>query len=76
MAAMNTTTIPNVDLNLLFAFDALLAERNVSRAAERVGLSQPAMSNALGRLRVLFDDPILVRSGRGMVPTPRAESLV
>jgi DNA-binding transcriptional LysR family regulator len=61
-----------VDLNLLVALDALLAERNVSRAAQRVGLSQPAMSRALARLRDLLDDPILLRSGREMVPTARA----
>jgi DNA-binding transcriptional LysR family regulator len=61
-----------VDLNLLIALDALLAERSVSRAAARVGLSQPAMSRALSRLRDLLDDPVLVRAGREMVPTSRA----
>lgn len=64
-----------LDLNLLVALDALLAEGNVTRAAERLGLSQPAMSHALNRLRALLDDPILVRTPRGMVPTPRAEEL-
>ena len=64
-----------VDLNLLVALDALLAERHVTRAAERVGLSQPAMSNALGRLRHLFKDAILVRTATGMQPTPRARAL-
>ncbi|HTZ81299.1 MAG TPA: LysR family transcriptional regulator [Stellaceae bacterium] len=64
-----------VDLNLLVALDALLAERHVTRAAERVGLSQPAMSNALGRLRHLFADEILVRTATGMQPTPRARAL-
>jgi DNA-binding transcriptional LysR family regulator len=64
-----------IDLNLLVALDALLAEGNVTRAAERLGLSQPAMSHALNRLRALLDDPILVRTPRGMVPTPRAEEL-
>jgi DNA-binding transcriptional LysR family regulator len=64
-----------LDLNLLVALDALLVEGNVTRAAERLGLSQPAMSHALNRLRVLLDDPILVRTPRGMVPTPRAEEL-
>lgn len=57
------------------ALDALLVEGNVTRAAERLGLSQPAMSHALNRLRTLLDDPILVRTPRGMVPTPRAEEL-
>lgn len=64
-----------LDLNLLVALDALLSEQSVTRAAHRVGLSQPAMSHALGRLREHFGDPILVRSGRSMVMTPRAEAL-
>lgn len=67
--------ITSVDLNLLVAFDALMSERNVTRAARRIGLSQPAMSNALSRLRALFDDELFVRSGRGMEPTARAQSL-
>ena len=53
----------NFDLNLLRVLDALLRERNVSRAAERLSLSQPAVSNALARLRELLDDPLLVRAG-------------
>jgi len=65
-----------VDLNLLVALDALLRERSVTRAAARVGLSQPGMSNALARLRRLFDDPLLVRRGSTLVPTPRAQALV
>lgn len=64
-----------LDLNLLVALDALLKERNISRAAERVHLSQPAMSNALGRLRAYFEDDLLTPVGRQMVLTPRAESL-
>ncbi|MGE6660867.1 LysR family transcriptional regulator [Pseudomonas sp. NPDC077408] len=67
--------IYNFDLNLLRVLDALLRERNVSRAAERLSLSQPAVSNALNRLRELLDDPLLVRAGRAMQPTPRALSL-
>jgi DNA-binding transcriptional LysR family regulator len=63
------------DLNLLFALDALLQEENVSRAARRVGLSTPAMSHALARLRITVDDPLLVRAGRRMVPTPRAAGM-
>jgi LysR family nod box-dependent transcriptional activator len=66
----------SVDLNLLVALDALLAERNVTRAADRVGLSQPGMSSALARLRKLFDDPLLVREGTALVATARAEGLV
>jgi len=67
--------ISNFDLNLLRVLDALLREQNVSRAAERLALSQPAVSNALGRLRELLDDPLLVRVGRSMQPTPRAQAL-
>src|SRR5690349_8347393 len=67
--------LAGIDLNLLVAFDALMAERSVSQAATRVGLSQPAMSNALGRLRRLLDDPVMVRSRQGMEPTTRALEL-
>ena len=67
--------IQTFDLNLLRVLDALLRERNVSRAAERLALSQPAVSNALNRLRELLDDPLLVRAGRAMQPTPRALAL-
>ena len=65
-----------VDLNLLVALEALLAERNVTRAAERLSIGQPAMSAALNRLRKLFDDPLLARVGGELVPTPLAETLV
>lgn len=65
----------NFDLNLLRVLDALLREQNVSRAAERLSLSQPAVSNALNRLRELLGDPLLVRVGRRMQPTPRALAL-
>lgn len=64
-----------VDLNLLVALEALIEESNVTRAATKVGLSQPAMSRALRRLRDLLSDPILVRGPRGMAPTARARSL-
>lgn len=67
--------ISSVDLNLLTAFEALLEERNVTRAAKRVHLSQPAMSNALARLRVLFEDPLFKRVSRGITPTTRALEL-
>jgi len=63
------------DLNLLKAFDALLEECSVSRAAARVHLSQPAMSNALARLREALDDPVMVRTPQGMEPTIRALAL-
>ena len=65
----------NIDLNLLVIFDALMAERHVTRAGQRVGLSQPAMSSALSRLRQIFQDELLVRTPSGMEPTPRALSL-
>lgn len=63
------------DLNLLRVLDALLREQNVSRAADRLALSQPAVSNALSRLRELFGDPLLVRIGRRMQPTLKALAL-
>lgn len=65
-----------IDLNLLIALDALLAERNVTRAAERMHMTQSAMSGVLARLREYFDDPLLVPVGRTMRLSPRAESLV
>ncbi|MGH6979966.1 MAG: LysR substrate-binding domain-containing protein, partial [Stellaceae bacterium] len=64
------------DLNLLVALDALLKERNVTRAGQRIGLSQPAMSGTLARLRELFGDELLVRVGRHLELTPRAQELV
>jgi len=64
--------LDNFDLNLLVAFDALLEERNVTRAARRLNMTQSAMSASLKRLRDSFDDPILVQHGKSMVPTPHA----
>lgn len=64
-----------LDLNLLKAFDALLDERSVTRAAARLALTQPAVSGMLNRLRESFDDPLFVRSQRGVVPTLRAQEL-
>lgn len=64
-----------VDLNLLLHFDALMRTANVSRAAEELRISQPAMSGALSRLRQLFGDPLLIRSGHAMVPTERGVEL-
>ncbi len=66
---------PPLDLNLLAAFDALWIERSVTRAGKRVGLSQPAMSGALGRLRVMLNDPLFVRDKTGLRPTERAAQL-
>jgi len=62
----------DLDLNLLRVFDAVLREKSVTRAGQHVGLSQPAMSNALARLRNLFGDPLFVRTPSGMNPTPCA----
>ena len=64
-----------IDLNLLVVLDAVLAERSVSRAARRLHVTAPAVSNALARLRATLGDPIVTRSGRGIVPTPRALEL-
>lgn len=64
-----------VDLNLLTVFEAILTEQNITRAAASLGMSQPAMSNALARLRELLKDPLFVRTGRGMLPTERAKQL-
>lgn len=64
-----------IDLNLIEALDALLAENSVTKAAARLHTSAPAMSRALARLRRTFDDPLLVRAGRDLVPTPRALEL-
>lgn len=68
--------LTQIDTNLLVALDVLLAERHVTRAARRLGVTQSAMSQTLRRLRHTFDDPLLVRTGSRMVPTPRAEALV
>ncbi|MFO6446313.1 LysR substrate-binding domain-containing protein [Erythrobacter sp. NE805] len=65
----------SIDLNLLPVLDALLRHRNATRAGQEVGLSQPAMSRALGRLRELLGDPLLVRGAGGALLTPRAEAL-
>ena len=64
-----------IDLNLLIHLDVLLRERNVTNAANVLGVSQPAMSNGLRRLRELFEDPLLVRTSEGMTPTERALDL-
>jgi DNA-binding transcriptional LysR family regulator len=72
---MDIRDLGRLDLNLLVALEALLEEGNVSRAAQRVFVTQSAMSKTLGRLRDLFDDPLFIRRGATMVPTPRAEQL-
>lgn len=75
MVFIHFMDIRAVDLNLLKAFDALMAERAVTRAALRIGLSQPAMSHALSRLRDLFADELFVRSANGMEPSARAREI-
>ena len=72
---MNTHDLAKIDLNLLISLQVLLEEQNVSRAAERLFITQPAMSKTLSRLRNLFDDPLFTRSSHGMQPTPRALEL-
>ncbi len=75
MEDITNVNIRGLNLNLLPVLDALLAERHVSRAARRLGLSQPAVSNALAQLRARLGDPLLVRGPGGMVPTERALAL-
>ena len=72
---MNLNRLARIDLNLLVALHILLEEGSVSRAADRLSITQPAMSKTLGRLRETFDDPLFVRSKRGIQPTPRALGL-
>lgn len=73
MHRINTKAL---DLNLLVVLEALLSEHSVTRASEKLDLSQSATSHALGRLRKFFQDPLLVRTPKGMVPTRRAEELI
>jgi DNA-binding transcriptional LysR family regulator len=75
MRYIHIVNIAALNLNLLPVLDALLSERSVSRAGARLGLSQPAVSNALGQLRGILGDPLLVRKGAGMAPTERALAL-
>jgi DNA-binding transcriptional LysR family regulator len=72
---IDSMNLRSIDLNLLTVFDAIMAEGNQSRAAHRLGMSQPAMSNALARLRAALDDPLFVRTAQGMTPTPRGRAL-
>jgi DNA-binding transcriptional LysR family regulator len=75
MVSIDLVDIRAVDLNLLKALDALMTERAVTRAAARIGLSQPAMSHALSRLRGVFADELFVRAATGMEPTARAREI-
>ncbi|HCE38643.1 MAG: LysR family transcriptional regulator [Alcanivorax sp.] len=67
--------LASADLNLLKYLDVLLREKNVTRAAEQLGITQPAMSNSLKRLRLMFGDPLLIRTSEGMTATDRAQEL-
>lgn len=72
---MNLASLSSADLNLLPVFQVLLEERNVTRAAGRLNLTQPAISRNLARLRQLFNDPLFTRTPKGLAPTPRAQTL-
>jgi DNA-binding transcriptional LysR family regulator len=75
MNVITTVNLANIDLNLFHVLHTVLEERSATGAARRLNVTQSAVSNALARLRQLVDDPIVVRSARGLVPTPRAEKL-
>src|SRR5688572_27548955 len=75
MLIMNDVNLSSIDLNLLVVVDAVLETRSATRAAARLHVTQSAVSNALRRARELFGDPLLVRTGRGLCPTPMAEAL-
>ncbi|SVD75301.1 uncharacterized protein METZ01_LOCUS428155, partial [marine metagenome] len=68
--------LSDIDLNLFVVFDAIYTEGNLTRAGEIIGITQPAVSNSLSRLRNLFDDPLFVRTADGMVPTPVAQNII
>jgi len=68
--------LSDVDLNLFVVFDAIYTEGNLTRAGEIIGITQPAVSNSLSRLRKLFDDPLFVRTADGMMPTPVAQNII
>src|SRR5262249_11573397 len=76
MYDIHTMNIRNQDLNLLATFVVISEELNLSRASQRLGLSQPAVSHALSRLRKQFSDPLFVRGQRGLVATPRVNTLL
>ncbi len=68
--------LSDIDLNLFVVLDAIYTEGNLTRAGEIIGITQPAVSNSLSRLRNLFDDPLFVRTAEGMVPTPVAQNVI
>lgn len=75
MRFIDDMNLRSFDLNLLPVLEAILSEGNLTRAAEKLSMSQPAMSNALSRLRLALNDPLFRRTSRGMIPTPRARSM-
>ncbi|MFO0127987.1 MAG: LysR family transcriptional regulator, partial [Pseudanabaena sp.] len=72
---MKSINLAAIDLNLLVAFEALIEQRSVTKAAEKLQIGQPAMSASLNRLRGLFDDDLFVRLGRQMHPTVKAQAI-
>lgn len=75
MSTRNSPRLASIDLNLLTVFDAVMRERSTTGAGKRLGMSQPAVSHALGRLRHMLKDELFVRGPHGMMPTPRADQL-
>ena len=73
---MKTVHLSRIDLNLFVVFDAIYTESGITRASKRLSLTQPAISHALGRLRELFDDPLFIRQGKAMIPTPLARVMI
>ena len=73
---MKTIHLSRIDLNLFVVFDAIYTEGGITRASKRLSLTQPAISHALGRLRELFDDPLFMRQGQAMIPTPLARVMI
>ena len=73
---MNRNELRKADMNLMVVFETLMLERNVTRAAEKLFLGQPAISSALNRLRALFNDPLFIRVGHRMEPTARANEII
>jgi DNA-binding transcriptional LysR family regulator len=73
---MKAIHLSRIDLNLFVVFDAIYTEGGITHAAKRLSLTQPAISHALARLRELFDDPLFMRQGKGMIPTPLARVMI
>jgi len=73
---MKTVHLSRIDLNLFVVFDTIYTEGGITPASKRLSLTQPAISHALGRLRDLFDDPLFIRQGRAMIPTPLARKMI